>query len=254
MNRNKVIIMILSILLLGVIVCGIVFGCSTCSQAAERKREAARLEAERLEAERLAAEEAARLEAERLEAERLAAEEAARLEAEREAEEARRRLANQRPSQPGGTQQYKSAESSATNPFVGTWASNNEAIVIRFRPNGNIEVLNYDLVDELVEVYWRTNKALTGGGFYDTRNPEDVESVYKGSGTYTVNKDTVIFKLDLKNPKGMTKSITHTSKFTMSNQKDSFRLASGLARKFLINRDTHEVHSTKDYVTTFIRQ
>ena len=264
MNRNKVIIFCLSFVLLALIALGVVIGCSTCStceSAGGWNKRSARLAAEeaaRLEAERLAAEEeAARLEAERLEAERLAAEaEADRLEAERRAAEARRRSAAASSSQSGaGTQQqYNSSESSADNPFVGVWANSNQTIVVRFRPNGNIEVLNYDIIDELVEVYWRTNRALSEGGFYDTRNPEATESKYTGTGTYTVNKDSVSFVLDLENQRGMTKNINHSSKFTMNNQKNSFRLASGLARKFIINRETRKVHSTKEYVTSFTRQ
>jgi hypothetical protein len=260
MNRNQVIILISSIVLIVVIVLGMVFGCSTCSQAAERRRGAARLEAERmaadeaarLEAERMAADEAARLEAERM-----AADEAARLEAERLAAEARRRAAGggqtQQPAQ-RSTQSYSSTESSDTNPFVGVWANANQAIVFRFRANGNVEVLNYTLVDEMVEKYWRTNRALTGGGFYDTRNPEDFESTYTGAGTYTVTKDTVSIKLNMKNHLGTPKTFNHATKFTMNDQKNSLRLTSGLPRKFIINKNSRELVDTKDFVTTFTKQ
>jgi hypothetical protein len=253
MDRNKAIIIGLSVVLLAVIVLGVFFGCSACSGAAERKRLAA-LEAERLAAE---AEEAARLEAERLEAERLAAEaeeaarlEAERLEAERLAAEARRRAAGSS----GSQQTYRSTESNANNPFVGVWANGNQSIVFRCRNNGDVEVLNYTLVDEIVEVYWRTNRGVTGGGFYDTKNPEPFESTYTGTGTYTVNKDSITFKLNMKNHLGTTKTVSHTTRFSMNNEKDTIRFTSGLARKYIINRDTRELFDTKDFVNSFIRQ
>ena len=248
MDRNKVVITGLSVILLAVIILCVFFGCSACNNAAERKRLAA-LEAERLEAERLEAE---RLEAERLEAERLAAEaaEAARLEAERLAAEARRRAAAGRTS----TSTYRSTESNPNNPFVGVWANANQTIVFRCRNNGDVEVINYTLTDEVVEVYWRTNRALTGGGFYDIRNPEDFESTYTGTGTYTTTKDSVTFKLNMKNHLGTDKAVTHTTKYTINAQKDTLEFANGLPRKYIINKDTRATHDTKDFVKSFIRQ
>ena len=261
MDRNKVIIIGLSVILLVVIILGVFFGCSACSLSAERKRLAA-LEAERLaveEAARLEAErlEAERLEAERLEAERLAAEaaeaarlEAERLEAERLAAEARRRAA----AGSASTSTYHSTETDPNNAFVGVWANNTQTVVFRCRPNGDVEVLNYVCTDEAVEVYWRTNRALTGGGFYDTRNPEIFESTYTGTGTYTVNRDSVSFRLNMRNHLGTTKTVNHTTRFTMNNEKDTVRLTSGLARRFIINKETREVFNTKDYVNSFTRQ
>ncbi|MDR1319707.1 MAG: hypothetical protein LBJ90_08780 [Treponema sp.] len=241
---------------------GAIFGCSACQASTERKRLAG--EAARLEAERLALEEAARLEAERLaaeEAERLALEEAARLEAERlAAEEAARRAAAEAargaargPSQ-NQQQNYTSEESDPGNAFVGVWATNNNAIIFRFLGTGNIEVLNYRLVDEVVEVYWRTNRGITGGGFYDTRNPEAFESDYTGTGTYTVTRDTVVFRLNIKNQQGTTKNLTLTTRFSFNGQRDFLKLANGLGRKFIINRDTRDIFDTKDFVTSFYRQ
>ena len=258
MNRNRALIIGLSVILLAVIILGVFFGCSACSSAAERRRlalEAERLEAERLEAERLEAE---RLEAERLEAERLAAEaaeaarlEAERLEAERLAAEARRRAAA---GQTRTTTSYSSSESDPNNPFVGTWANNNQTIVFRLRSNGNVEVLNYTLTDEVVEVYWRTNRALTGGGFYDTRNPEAFESTYTGTGTYTVNRDTVTFQLNMRNHLGTTKRVDHSTRFTINSERDTLRFNSGMARKFIINKETRALFNTRYFVTSFTRQ
>ncbi|MDR1586389.1 MAG: hypothetical protein LBS57_02900 [Treponema sp.] len=263
MNKSKLLIISLSVVLLIIIVLGVIFGCSACQAAAERKRLA------ELEAERLAAEEAARLEAERLaaeeaarlEAERLAAEEAARLEAERlAAEEAARRAAEEaarrgaQGSSQSPRQSYTSEESDSKNAFVGVWATNNQAIVFRFRGDGSIDVLNYKLVDEVVEVYWRTNRGITGGGFYDTRNPEAYESVYTGTGTYAVTRDSVTFKLNIKNQQGAAKNLSLTTKFSFNNQRDFLKLVNGLGRKFIINRDTREIFDTKDFVTSFYRQ
>jgi hypothetical protein len=259
MNRSKILIIGLSIVLLIIIVLGVIFGCSACNAAAERRRLAE--EAARLEAERLAAEEAARLEAERLaneEAERLAAEEeAARLAAEeaarRAAEEAARRAAaNRGTSTP--QRSYTSQESDPANAFVGVWATSNKAIIFRFRGNGTIEVLNYRLIDEVVEVYWRTNRGVTGGGFYDTRNPEDFESDYTGTGTYAVTRDSVTFTLNIRNQLGTTKNLSLNTKFSFNDPKDFLKLAKGLGRKFIINRDTREIFDTKDFVTSFYRQ
>ena len=267
MNRNQVIISILSLVLLAVIVLALIFGCPACKdqingrkqaklEAQHLKEQLAAEEAARLEAERLAAEEAARLEAARLEAERLAAEEAARKaeEAARRAAEAARRRAAEGSGQSQQQQSYSSTESSATNPFVGVWANANQAIVFRFRANGTVEVINYTLVDEMVEVYWRANREISGGGFYDTRNPEPFESTYTGTGTYKVTKDSVTFKLDMKNHLGTTKTINHTTKFTMNDQKNSLRLTNGLPRKFIINKNSRELVNTKDFTTTFTRQ
>jgi hypothetical protein len=263
MNKNKALTISLSVVLLIIIVLGLIFGCSACQANAEQKRLAE--EAARLEAERLAAEEAARLEAERLaaeeaarlEAERLAAEEAARLAAEeaarRAAEEAARRGA-QGSSQNQQQRSYTSEETDPKNAFVGVWATNNQTIVFRFRGDGNIDILNYRIVDEVVEVYWRTNRGITGGGFYDTRNPEDFESVYTGTGTYTVTRDSVTFKLNIKNQIGTTKNLSLTTKFSFNKERDFLKLANGLGRKFIINRDTREIFDTKDCVTSFYRQ
>jgi flagellar biosynthesis GTPase FlhF len=256
MKKGKILIFSLSIVLLIIIVLGVIFGCSACQAASERRRLAE--EATRLEAERLAAEEeAARLEAERLAAEEEAARRAAeRLAAEEEAArraaEAARRAAQG--SSQNRQQSYRSEESDPKNSFVGIWATNNQAIVFRFRGDGNIDVLNYTLVDEVVEVYWRTNRGITGGGFYDTRNPEAYESVYTGTGSYTVTRDSVTIKLNINNHQGTTKNLTLTTRFSFNNQKDFLRLNNGLGRKFIINRDTRDIFDTKDFVTSFYRQ
>jgi hypothetical protein len=257
-NKSKGLIVGLSIVLLAVIALGLFFGCSTCSSAAaERRRLAAeaQLEQDRLEQERLAAEEAARLEAERLAAEEAARLERERLEAERlAAEEAARRRAGQGTAQPQ-PRAYPAGESDANNPFVGVWATNNKAIVFRFRSNNTVEVLNYTIIDEVVEVYWRTNRGVTGGGFYDTRNPEDFESDYTGTGTYEVNKDSVTIKLNIRNPIGTVKDkLSLTTKFNINAQRDLLRLNNGFARKFIINKQTREIFDQKDFVTTFYRQ
>jgi hypothetical protein len=252
MKKGKILIISLSIVLLIIIVLGVVFGCSACQSAAERKRlaeEAARLEAERLAAEEEAARlEAERLEAERLEAERLAAEE----EAARRAAEAARGASRTSPQ--GRQQNYTSGDSDPQNAFVGVWATNNKSIVFRFRGNGTIDVLNYKIVDEVVEVYWRTNRGLSAGGFYDTRNPEDYESEYTGTGSYAVTRDSVTLKLNIENHLGTTKNLTLTTRFSFNNQKDFLKLSNGLGRKFLINRDTRDIFDTKDFVTSFYRQ
>jgi hypothetical protein len=137
---------------------------------------------------------------------------------------------------------------------VGVWATSNKAIVFRFRSNNTIEVLNYTIVDEVVEVYWRTNRGVTGGGFYDTRNPEDYESDYSGTGSYTVTKDSVSIKLNIRNPSGTVKDLTLNTKFNFNDKRDLLRLNNGFARKFIINKDTRAIFDQKDFVTTFYRQ
>ncbi|MCL2880949.1 MAG: hypothetical protein FWF29_11955 [Treponema sp.] len=272
MNKRQVIITGLSIAFLAIAVFFIVFGCSTCSQINERNRLAtlaaekqAEDETARLEAQRQADDEAARLEAQKQaddEAARLAAQkqalqsEAARLAAERQALAAQRAAQQSAAAkQPAATaQQSAPAKPDANNPLIGTWANSTKTVIIRFRPDGNIDILHFLIVDEYVEVYWRTNWGIAGGGFNDTRNPVPVELVYTGKGIYTVNKDTVTFKLNLSNQKGDKKNISHTTKFIMRGQKDSFKLVKGLARRYIINRDNNEVYNTKDYVTEFFRQ
>jgi len=257
MNKRDVVIIGSSIVLIVAIVLGVVFGCSTCTT--EEKRLAA-LEAQRLEAERLAAEEEqALLEAQRLEAERLAAEEAARLEALRkeaqQAAAAARWEAERNASASNAARQAQQADrSQSTNPLSGVWTNDSKTIVFRLRDNLNVEVLHYDIVDESVEVYWRTNRALTGGGFYDTRNPETFQSIYTGTGTFKTDKGNITFELNLKNHLGTTKNVTHTTKYTLSKEGDSLRFTGGLARKFIINKETRKQHDTKDFVTSFIRQ
>jgi hypothetical protein len=264
-------------------------GCSGCSSKAERDRQA-ELERQRLEAERLAAEEAARLAAEeaarlameeaaRLEAERLAAEEAERqrlaeLERQRQAslsdaererlerlrqeelERERARLAElerQRQAQ-AATRRPSVPPADTAHPMSGTWVNNNETIVMDFKSDGTINVTKYQLIDEYVEVYWRQNRNVTGGGFYDTRNPVDHESVFTGAGTYTVNRNNIEIKLSLKNDSGDSKEISCAGTFNfLDPQQTNFRMSKGLARKFIIREDTRTQVDTKEFAFQFYR-
>jgi hypothetical protein len=269
-------------------------GCAACSSnkadLEKQRLEAERLAAEeaaRLEAERLAAEEAARLEAERL-----AAEEAARLEAERLAAEAaeRARLAElERQRQAGQTDAERErlerlrqeelererarlaelerqrqaqaatrrpsvAPADTAHPMFGTWVNSNETIVMDFHRDGTVAVTKYQLIDEYVEVYWRQNRNVTGGGFYDTRNPVDYESVYTGTGTYTVDRNNIEIKLSLTNDKGEGKAVSCAGTFNfLDAQQTNFRMSKGLARKFIIREDNRTQIDTKEFVFQFYR-
>jgi multidrug efflux pump subunit AcrA (membrane-fusion protein) len=244
-----------------VLALAIFIGCSACNSRAERIREAQRIEAERLAAEeaaRLAEEEAARLAAEeaaRLEAERLAAEEAARLAAEealRRAQEEEERLAAQRRRQASGsdraTVRTNVGAADPNNPWVGTWANNNGTIVLRFNANGTVNVLNFEVTDQYVQIYFRTNRALTGGGFNDVRNPKDYNATYTGSGSYTINKDSVALTLALKNTDGVSKDIKHNTVFQFESNLTQVRLTRGIARKYIIDEATKKPASASGYV------
>jgi hypothetical protein len=105
-----------------------------------------------------------------------------------------------------------------------------------------------------VEVYWRTNRNITGGGFYDTRNPISTQTNYTGSGSYTINKDSLDIKLSLVNESGNTKDVSLTAKFQFDGPKSSFRLGNGLARKYIYREDTRVQIDAKEYVSTFYRR
>jgi hypothetical protein len=226
-------------------------GCSGCQSKTEKER-LARLEAERLateeaarlEAERLAAEEAARLEAERLaaeeaarlEAERLAAEEAARLEAGRLAAEEAARRRNSGASSAAPKRPALTSISDPDNPLVGTWANNNKTIVLQLRSDGTIAVQNYLQIDENVNIRWVSNRNESGGGHNQISDRASVETEYSGTGTYTIDKNTLTLKLNLKNGDGKEKEISHSTAYTLSNSNGAIKLTRGLGRKFVYNR------------------
>jgi hypothetical protein len=138
--------------------------------------------------------------------------------------------------------------------MAGTWTNNGETVVMVFNPDGTITVNTYVITDEYVEVYWRTNRNITGGGFYDTRNPVSTQTNYTGSGTYTVDRDTLNIKLSLTNDSGGSKDINLTARYQFDGPKASFRLGNGLARKYIYREDTRAQIDTKEYVSTFFRQ
>jgi hypothetical protein len=206
-------------------------GCSGCQSRAEKERLAAE-EAARLEAERLAAEEAARLEAERL-----AAEEAARLEAERLAAEEAARRRNSGTSSPAASQRPAlTSISDPNNPLVGTWANNNKTIVLQLRPDGTITVQNYLQIDENVNIRWVGNRNESGGGHNQISDRAGVETEYSGTGTYTISKNTLTLKLNLRNGDGKEKEISHSTAYTLGNNNGAVKLTRGLGRKFVYNR------------------
>jgi hypothetical protein len=256
------------LLLLGLIILMVFVGCAGCSGCTSRKERQRQEETARLEAERLAAEEAARLEAERLaaeeaarlEAERLAAEEAARLEAERlAAEEAARKAAEaarQRTSQPvpnTSTISQGVAPKDPDNPFSGTWTNNSETIILDVNAAGNVTVRKYVITDEYVEMFWREMRGIPAGGYYDTRNPVDVESIYTGSGTMTLNNNNIAITLSLKNDKGDTRDVSCNGIYQFDAQKTNFRMSKGLPRKIILREDTRKQIDQKEYVFQFFR-
>jgi hypothetical protein len=241
-------------------------GCSGCTSKQEKQRQE---ELARLEAERLAAEEAARLEAERLaaeeaarlEAERLAAEEAARLEAERlaaeeaarRAAEAARQRANNQPAPSTNTISQGITPKDPGNPFSGTWTNNSETIVLDVNAAGNITVRKYVITDEYVEMFWREMRGIPAGGYYDTRNPVDVESAYTGTGTMTLNNNNIAIALSLQNDKGDTRDISCNGTYQFDDQKTNFRMSKGLPRKIILRGDTRKQIDQKEYVFQFFR-
>jgi hypothetical protein len=201
-------------------------GCSGCQSKAEKERLAL------LEAERLAVEEAARLEAERL-----AAEEAARLEAERlAAEEAARRRNSGASSAAAPPRPAQTSISDPNNPLVGTWTNNNKTIVLQLRPDGTIIVQNYLQSDENVNIRWVSNRGESGGGHNQISDRAGIETSYSGNGTYTIDKNTLTFTLNLKNSDGKEKDIRHSTTYTLSSNNSAIKLSRGLGRKFLYNR------------------
>jgi hypothetical protein len=238
-------------------------GCAGCQSRAEKERLArlaaermAAEEAARLEAERLAAEEAARLEAERLaaeeaarlEAERLAAEEAARLEAERLAAEAAARRRNagaaaaQRPALP--------SISDPSNPLVGTWVNNNKTIVLQLRSDGTVVVQNYLQIDENVNIRWVSNRGESGGGHNQISDRVDVEMDYSGTGTYTINNNTLVLKMTLKGSDGKEKEISHSTAYTLGSGSNAIKLTRGLGRKFIYNRQNGQQVDTNGFAVS----
>jgi hypothetical protein len=214
-------------------------GCSGCTSKQEKQRQE---ELARLEAERLAAEEAARLEAERL-----AAEEAAR-----RAAEAARQRANSQPA-PSATVSQGIAPRDPDNPFSGIWTNNSETIVLDVNTAGNITVRKYVITDEYVEMFWREMRGIPAGGYYDTRNPVDVESSYTGTGTMTLNNNNIAITLSLQNDKGDTRDISCNGTYQFDNQKTNFRMSKGLPRKIILREDTRKQIDQKEYVFQFFR-
>jgi multidrug efflux pump subunit AcrA (membrane-fusion protein) len=244
----------------------ILVGCSGCSgKDTERQQTEAERQAEldrQAEAARQA-ELARQAEAERqaelarqAEAERQA-ELARQAEAERQAELARQAEAARQAElarQAEAARRARVAPADPENPIVGTWSNSGETVVMVFNPDGSIRVNTYVITDEYVEVYWRTNRNITGGGFYDTRNPVATQSNYIGSGSYTINRDTLSITLSLTNDSGSTKEVTLTAKLQFDGPKSSFRLGNGLARKYIYREDTRAQIDAKEYVSVFYRQ
>jgi hypothetical protein len=137
---------------------------------------------------------------------------------------------------------------------VGTWANNTKTIVLQLRSNGTVVVHDYIITDQIVEVYWRTNRGITGGGFYDRRNPEDLQTSYTGTGTYTINRDNIDIKLSLKNQFQTTKNVNLATRFTLNNQNAFLRLNNGFARKYVYNKDTRAQIDSSEFVSSFYRQ
>jgi hypothetical protein len=137
---------------------------------------------------------------------------------------------------------------------VGTWANNSRTVVLQMRSDGTVVVHDYVITDEIVEVYWRTNRGITGGGFYDRRNPEALQTSYTGTGTYTVNRDNIDIKLSLRNQHETTKAVNLTTKFTLNSQNDFLRLNNGFPRKYIYNKDTRAQIDSSEFVSSFSRQ
>jgi hypothetical protein len=271
LDRRRLGLVIIGVAIVLLLVLGVAIGCKACSDIRTARLENARIAAEE-EVRRLAEEEAARLAAEE-EARRLAEEEAARLAAEEEArrlaeeEEARRRAAEEeaRRRAAGQNQAVRTsvAPSDPRNPLVGTWANANGAIVLQFRADGTVTARNFAVTDEYVEIYFRPNRALAGGGFNDVRNPKDYEAVYRGNGRYTISRDTLDIQLSLSNSDGVTKDIRHSTAFQFQENQTQVRLNRGIARKYIIDQATRRPASESnynqkpdrsDFVTQFYRQ
>ncbi|MDR0876490.1 MAG: hypothetical protein LBN21_00440 [Treponema sp.] len=211
---------------------------------------------------RFAAEKARQAEEARETEEALRAAEEARLAAQRAleaaqraqnaAEEARRRAASASQARPST---YPS-ETNASVPVVGTWINDNKTIVFQLRTNGTVVVHEYTITDTTVDVKFETNRGMTGGGFYRRSNAVDIQSTYTGTGTYTVNKDTVSIKLSLKNPSGATKDVSLTTKFSFTDaqKRNSLKLANGFARKYIYDREGRIKLDPEQFVTSFTRQ
>ncbi|MDR1898912.1 MAG: hypothetical protein LBQ55_02785, partial [Treponema sp.] len=92
-----------------------------------------------------------------------------------------------------------------------------------------------------------------------------IETDYSGTGTYTVDKNTLVLKLNLKNGDGREKEIGHSTAYTLGNNNNTVKLTRGLGRKFVYNRQNGQqvdgngfVISTtqpgsSSYVTDFTR-
>jgi multidrug efflux pump subunit AcrA (membrane-fusion protein) len=146
------------------------------------------------------------------------------------------------------------SETNASIPLVGTWANNNKNIILQLKANGTITVHEYSITDQTVDVKFEANRGVTGGGYYKRINPADVQSSYKGTGTYTIKKDVIDIKLSLKNEFGTTKDVSLSSKFSLDANKTNLRLEHGFARKFIYNRENRKEIDTNEFVSGFLRQ
>jgi type II secretory pathway pseudopilin PulG len=145
------------------------------------------------------------------------------------------------------------SETNASIPLVGTWANNNKNIILQVKANGTITIHEYSITDQTVDVKFEANRGLTGGGYYKRINPADVQSSYKGTGTYTITKDVIDIKLSLKNEFGTTKDVSLSGKFSLDANKTNLRLEHGFAGKFIYNRENSKVIDTSEFVSDFFR-
>jgi flagellar biosynthesis GTPase FlhF len=217
--------------------------------AAERARQAQ--EAHLAEEARIAAAEA-QLAAQKARDAAQRAQDAAANAAVAAAAEARRRAGSSGSSQTPKPGTYPS-ETNASIPLVGTWANNNKNIILQLKANGTITVHEYLITDQTVDVKFEANRGMTGGGYYKRINPADVQSSYKGTGTYTIKKDVIDVKLSLKNEFGTTKDVSLSTKFSLDDKKTNMRLEHGFARKFIYNRENRKEIDTNEFVSGFFR-
>jgi hypothetical protein len=218
------------LLLLGLIVLMVFAGCTGCSGCTSKKERQRQEELARLEAERLAAEEAAR-----------------------RAAEAARRQAGQPPAPAAATISQGAVPKDPGNPFSGSWTNNSETIVLDINAAGNITVKKYIITDEYVEMFWREMRGIPAGGYYDTRNPVDVESTYTGTGALTLNSNNIAITLALQNDRGDTRTVSCNGTYQFDAEKTNFKMSKGLARKIILREDTRKQIDQKEYVFQFFR-
>jgi hypothetical protein len=115
-------------------------------------------------------------------------------------------------------------------------------------------VNNFTVTDELVDVHWISNRNITGGGFWDTKNPTQTQTVCNGRGTYSITNNTVDIKISLTDSTGNTKEISAAGRYQFDNPKLFLKLTKGFPRRYIINRETKKQLDVKDYVTEFYRQ